>query len=349
MVKVKILSSRGHQELDVQKQQAIEIALKYQDYFAPIVIEKGTKWDLIEDIEGLILVPRLMGGSSPPSSIFFIPVTFQNIKKSYYFYSSKRKDIIGYVPKRLKIKDRDSLEIIADRDDRGKFIRADLVKIKNTRDGSNYIFKKSGDNKFLWSLFRDFPRISCVAVKDIGNYILCRTLDLDEKKEDIEKKFNITIPHKTLFVKVIKTREVVSQPKPCAFDCYVTCARENVLYGVAYASSTVDEETAREAAAEIYRREAHVCAYRLLDSVIREINRRKIAKIKKDGDYIAIFTKNKAYKINLSTTAAHDYFSGENEKLCIIPESSRASSVYNSLPTKDRIIAKIFYLIEKEP
>jgi len=348
-MKIRILNFRGHQELEVPKEKAIEIVKECEDYYIPIILEKGVRWDMVEEAGELILIPRLMGGSSPPSSIFFIPVTFQNIKKSYYFYSSKRKDIIGYVPKRLKIKDRDSLEIIADRDDRGKFIRADLVKIKNTRDGSNYIFKKSGDNKFLWSLFRDFPRISCVAVKDIGNYILCRTLDLDEKKEDIQKKFNITIPHKTLFVKVIKTREVVSQPKPCAFDCYVIHARENVLYGVAYASSTVDEETAREAASEIYRREAHVCAYKLLDSVIREINRRKIARIRKDGNYIVIFTKNKAYKINLSTTTAHDYFSDENEKLCIIPESSRASSVYDSLPAKDRIIAKIFYLIEKEP
>jgi len=348
-MKIKILSAKGHQELDVPKQEAIEIALKYEDYFVPIVIEKGTKWDLIEDIEGLILVPRLRGGSSPPSSIFFIPTTFLNIKKHFYFYACKRKDAIGYVPKRLRIELNDRVEIRVNRDDGGKFVRADLVKIKNARDCSNYIFERVGNNKFHWSFFKDFPEVSCVTVKDIGNYVLCRSLDLDEKKEDIEKKFNIVIPHRSVFVKVIKTSEVVSQPKPCVFDCYVVYARENILYGVAYTASSVDEELVKKAAAEIYRREAHVCAYKLLDSVIREINKKKTVKIKKDGDYILIFTKNKAYKISLSTSTVYDYFGDENEKICIIPETSNASTVYDSLPTKDKIISKLFYLIEKEP
>jgi len=348
-MKIKILSAKGHQELDVPKKEAIEIALTYENYFVPIVIEKGTKWDLIEDVEGLILVPRLTGGSSPPSSIFFIPTTFLNIKKHFFFYACRKKDAIGYIPKRLRINPDDRVEIRVNKDDRGKFVRANLCEIKNTENSSNYIFKKNGDNRFIWSLFRDFPSISCITVKDIGNYILCRSLDLDEKKEDIEKRFNIQIPHRSVFIKVVKTNEVVSQPKPCAFDCYVIFARENVLYAVAYAASTVDKEITKEATAEIYKREAHVCAYKLLDSVIREINRRKIARIRRNGDYIVMFTKNKAYKIKLSTSTAYDYFGDENEKICIIPETSDAGSVYDSLPMKDRIIAKIFYLIEKEP
>jgi len=343
---IKILDSSGHQTLVVQKEQAIEMVTKLEKYFVPIVVEKGTKWDLIEDAEELILIPRLTGGSSPPSSIFFIPVTFQNIKKSYYFYSARKENVIGYLPRRLKIEDRDSLEIITDKEDRGKFVRADLVKIKNAKDSSKYIFKKTSDNKFIWSFFKDFPEVSCVSVKDTKDYILCRSLNLDEKKEDIQKKLNITIPHRSIFVKLIKTREAVSQPKPCAFDCYVIHARKNVLYGVAFAASIVNEEEVKSASAEVYRREGFVSAYKLLNDVIREINQRKIAKIRKNRDYIMVFTKNKAYKIRLSTATVYNY---KDVDVCIIPETADAGSVYDSLPMKDRIISKIFYLINEEP
>jgi len=87
-MKIRILNFRGHQELEVPKEKAIEIVKECEDYYTPIILEKGVRWDMVEEASELILIPRLMGGSSPPSSIFFIPVTFQNIKKSYYFYSS---------------------------------------------------------------------------------------------------------------------------------------------------------------------------------------------------------------------------------------------------------------------